>query len=113
MPPYQKTGEAYFGDTFNRPFTVAFCNSLEDEPMMQKGSVYIPQSCEASFTAEISGINSINELCNYNISATVDTMQDKLQEIASRVQALEDALKCQPAPSIRNELRTLNYKRVH
>jgi hypothetical protein len=109
MPPYQKTGEVYFGDTFERPFTVAFCNNLEDESVMQKGSIFIPQSCDASFTAEIDNINSIN----YGISGTVDTMQNQLQEIVSRVQALEDALKCQPAQGIRNELRTLNYKRVH
>lgn len=113
MPPYMKTGEVYFGDTFNRPVTLAFCNDLEDESIMQKGSVFIPQSCEASFTAEVSGVNSINELCNYGISATVDTMQDQLQAIVSRVQALEDALKCPPAPSIRSELRTLNYKKAH
>lgn len=113
MPPYQKTGEVYFGDTFNRPVTLTFCNSLEDEPIMEKANVYIQPSCDGSFTAEISGLNSINELCNYGISATVDTMQDQLQAIVSRVQALEDALKCPPAPGIRSELRTLNYKKAH
>lgn len=113
MPPYQKTGEVYFGDTFNRPYTLAFCNDIEDESIMQKGSVFIPPSCEASFTAKIDNVENISALGNYGISATVDTMQDQLKEIVSRIQALEDALKCQPAPDIRNELRTLNYKRVH
>ena len=120
----KKTNEAWFGDTFDRGTLTA----------------YIPATGEACFTAKNCSINSdvLNELAGYVTTAdcaigsdstaytvakgcgshaesvtisAVDSLSDQLDAIKARISVLEENISTKQRNNIRNELKTLRYKR--
>jgi hypothetical protein len=123
MATWEKTGSAWFGDTFNRDATLCYAvaSSDKDDDYTASAITSVAKSINSYCDGEISfttlnnlvdkiGVNSVD----VNISSSVDSLTDKLQEIQKRLNALES--KPDRAPKVtyarlRPLLKTLNYER--
>lgn len=133
MATWKKADSAWFGDTFNRDatlcYTVEAASAKDDDYMttttMAKGINSHCDGREVSFTGTVSSkayldslagqanncCVSFNDVC---ISASVDSLEDKLQKVQERLNALESRQDKAPKVAcarLRPLLKTLNYER--
>lgn len=126
--PYKKTNEAWFGDSFNRPYTVACYSAKGDEVM--KGYI---KDCNLSLSADsatevdctfdlATGLSNTvygtastsgGDLC---CSEAVEAATVSLTTELKKIQAQIDDLKKNMVPKthvtqLRSALKTLSYKR--
>ena len=132
---YKKTNEAWFGDSFNRPYTVACYSANGDEVM--KGYI---KDCALSFsddsTAEVNcAFDLANGLSNvaygvasassgdlycsgvvkahdYALEGITDSFASEIQKIQAQINDLKQNLVPKKgADKLRSALKTLNYTR--
>ena len=132
---YKKTNEAYFGDSFIRPYTVACYNSNGDEVM--KGYI---KDCDLSLSADSAtevnctfdlakGLSStayglansksgdlhcsgVVKASDYAIEMVTDSLCTELKKIQTQIDDLKQ--NCVPkigVNKLRSALKTLNYTR--
>lgn len=120
MPP-KKANEAYFGDVFNRPATVAFYNA--DGSQQQIGYIKdFDLSWAPGEVTEATVICDIAPNCDYTavmekgtngaISCVTEDIESDISAILARLGALESQLEKKNArDDLRSALKTLNYTR--
>lgn len=120
MPP-KKANEAYFGDVFNRPATVAFYNA--DGSQQQIGYIKdFDLSWAPGEVTEATVICDIAPKCdstvvmakgaNSAISCVTEDIKSDISAILARLGALESQLEKKNArDDLRSALKTLNYTR--
>lgn len=133
MATWKKADTAWFGDTFNRDATLCYAveadSAKEDDYTTATAAIAksINPHCdgEISFTCSANNmacfdslVDQANNYCvsfnDIGISSSVNNLQDSLQEIQERLNALES--KQDKAPKVayarlRPLLKTLNYER--
>ena len=129
--PYKKTNEAWFGDSFNRgPMTMSFNTSDGNTYTCAVNNMSIESDYDGAYSlsADIAarpdtacftvakGVNSRAEGAKSsvygrtNISAEVDTLSSKLQDIQAQIDGLKVQFKKMGTTSkLRLMLKTLNY----
>ena len=120
MPP-KKANEAYFGDVFNRPTSIAFYSA--DGSKQQIGHIkdfdlsWAPgEVLEATVTCDIAPNCDHTAVMSKGISSTVscttDDIKSDINTILARLGALESQLEKKNArDGLRLALKTLNYTR--
>lgn len=121
MTTWEKTNEAWFGDTFDRPSTIA-CYTAEGKHLFN-GRVsacdlsYSPDSyTEASITCDLANAANDDSI-GYTVAkrasiSQVDSLSDKIRNIQAQVNDLKKKLETKKEYSeLRLALKTLHYKR--
>lgn len=116
---YKKTNEAYFGDSFNRPYTVACYSANGDEVI--KGYV---KDCDLSLSADsATEVNCTFDLAtglsstaygtaNYTVEGVTDSFATEIKKIEAQVNDLkQNFVPKKGANKLRSALKTLNYTR--
>jgi hypothetical protein len=115
----KKTNEAWFGDTFDRPSTIA-CYTAKGEHLFD-GRIsacdlsYSPDSYpEVSITCDLANTaDSIGYAFAKNASINqVENLSDKIRDIQAQLHDLRKSLETKKENSeLRSALKTLHYKR--
>ena len=119
MATWKKENEAWFGDTFDRPSTIA-CYTAEGKHLFN-GRVsacdlsYSPDSyTEASITCDLANAaDGIGYTVAKNASINqVESLSDKIRDIQAQINDLKKNLETKKECSeLRSALKTLHYKR--
>ena len=112
---YKKTGEVYFGDTFNRDSALNYCTSASATGAANVSGV----CCSAVDSIVAYGENddwtrkSVMCVDDLAINGSVASLSYSLEDLKDRLLALESAIS-NPKPrdiKTRNIFKTLQYKR--
>ena len=119
MATWKKENEAWFGDTFDRPSTIA-CYTAEGKHLFN-GRVntcdlsYSPDSyTEASITCDLANkTDGTGYAVAKSVSVNqVDSLSDKIRDIQAQINDLKQKLEIKKENSeLRSVLKTLHYKR--
>lgn len=120
--PYKKTNEVWFGDSFNRPYTVACYSANGDEVM--KGYI---KDCDLSLSADsATEVNCTFDLATglngttcgmasndaINIKGATDSFATEIKRIDAQINDLkQNFVPKKGANKLRSALKTLKYKR--
>lgn len=120
MATWEKTNEAWFGDTFDRSSTIACYNT--EEKHLCDGHIstcdlgYSPDSyTKASITCDLA--NTADNIVGYAIAKSasvnpVESLSDKIKDIQAQIDDLKKNLETKKENSeLRSALKTLHYKR--
>ena len=116
MATWQKTGTAWFGDTFNRDMTlcnaeIAYDTALDSNCTSVKAINWNgSDSTTATLTCNAATIDQdvLNSICGWNSYA----MKDNLYELQEQINNLKKKLETKKENSeLRSALKTLHYKR--
>lgn len=128
MAQHIKTGEAWFGDSFDRSislgpgelsFTVNNCNINTDALSALTGycdsDSYTVASADCSIATDCTGYavaKGIQVDDNISIISSVDTLSNRLNELSARIDDLkQNFVPKKDANKLRSALKTLQYKR--
>ena len=121
MATWEKTGTAWFGDTFNRD--MALCNAeiaydaaLDSDCTSVKAINWNgSDSATATLTCNTVAIdqNRLEGACSgYTINANVDIISNRFNELQAQINDLKKKLETKKENSeLRSALKTLHYKR--
>lgn len=121
MATWEKTNEAWFGDTFNRPSVIA-CYSADGQHLFD-GRIsacdlsYSPDSyTEASITCDLANTIMTKSVEDTVAKSTwldpIESFSDKIKDIQAQIDDLKKKLETKKENSeLRSMLKTLQYKR--
>lgn len=122
MATWQKTNEAWFGDTFNRDATLCYATAdgSNHEMLVKSLAMSSPQIIdkdaygEVTFTCDLANMaDSIGYAIGKNASVSqVESLSDKIRDIQAQINNLREKLETKKENSeLRSALKTLHYKR--
>ena len=115
MASWEKTNEAWFGDTFDRSSTIACYNTegkhLFDGRISTCDLGYSPDSyTKASITCDLA--NKVDTIVQNASTNQVESLSDKIKDIQAQIDDLKKNLETKKENSeLRSALKTLHYKR--
>ena len=121
--PYKKTNEAYFGDSFNRPYTLAFCtadgeqysavaNNLMVEHDLSGSCTFSADIVDGSLFSVAKGCSTQTDGISARIESDVSALVSEVKDLRARLHDLEQHLAPKNSRArIRSELKTLAYNR--
>lgn len=114
MATWEKTGTAWFGDTFNRDMTlcsteIAYDAALDSNCTSVK-AINWNGSDSATVTCNTAAIDRdvLDSICGYNNYATKDSLYELQVQINDLKKKIETKKECS---ELRSALKTLHYKR--
>lgn len=111
MAAWEKTNEAWFGDTFDRSSTIA-CYNTEGKHLFDDCCI---SGCDLSYSPDIytKADNSVGYTVAKSASINqVDSLSDKIRYIQAQINDLKKNLETKKEYSeLRSALKTLHYKR--